>query len=275
MQQTYLITGAGSGLGKGLAFGLAHEGKHVIATVETLSEVSSLILEAENENLSLQVEKLDITDAADRQRFSERDIDVLVNNAGIAFAAAMLDIPEHMLREQFEVNVFATILLTQVIGRLMLKRRSGRIIFISSVHGLMADPLSGPYCASKFALEAFAESMAKEVQEFNIQVQVINPGPFQTGFNDVEYEAYKRRNDEASDWLFDYERMSFPYKQLNPKKAIKDMIKSIGGQSNDYRICTPKAIATVAKKRQKELWNRKTDRDLGKRHELIEKALDS
>lgn len=272
-EKTYLITGAGSGLGKGVAFGLADQGETVIATVETLSEVSALILDAEKKGLSLQVEKLDITDRADRERFIDRDIDVLVNNAGISLGGAMLDIPENILREQFEVNVFGTIFLTQIIGRQMAKRRSGKIIFVSSVHGLMADPFSGPYCGSKYALEAFGESMAKELQEFNIQVQVINPGPFLTGFNDREYEAWKRWDNDPADRLFDYENLAFPYEQLNPKKAIKDMIKIISGKSDNYRNVTPKALAVLAKKRQKELWNRKCDEDLGQRHEMIEKSL--
>ena len=271
-QEIYLITGAGSGLGKGVAFGLAKQGEHVIAAVETLSDVSALKLE--EEKLTIEIEKLDITDPADRERFADRDIDVLVNNAGISLGGAIVDVPEHMLREQFEVNVFGTILLTQVIARQMAKRRSGKIIFVSSVHGLMADPFSGPYCGSKFALEAFAEAMAKEMQEFNMVVQVINPGPFLTGFNDREYEAYKRWKDDPAQRLFDYEKLSFPYEQLDPEKAVKDMIKIISGKSSDYRNCIPKAIAVLAKKRQKELWDRQIDEDLGRRHELIERSLE-
>ena len=60
----------------------------------------------------------------------------------------------------------------------MIKKNKGRIINVSSVSGLMADPLSGPYCGSKFALEAFSESLSKELQEFNIEVATINPGPY-------------------------------------------------------------------------------------------------
>lgn len=270
-QETYLITGAGSGLGKGVALKLAAKGFDVIAGVETLSDVALLEQEAQDKKLTLRVEKLDITDSADRERAWTWEPDVLINNAGVSYGGAMTDIPEAFLREQFEVNVFGTIFLTQGIARQMAKKRSGKIIFVSSLHGIMADPFSGPYCGSKYALEAFGEAMAQELQEFNIEVQMINPGPYLTGFNDREYETWKRWNDDPTQRLFDYENLAFPYEQLDPEKAIKDMVKFIT-KSNDFRNITPKALKIMAKKRQSDLWKRKSDADLGHRHPLIRKS---
>lgn len=191
VQETYLITGAGTGFGKGIALGLAEQGKKVIAGVETMSEVSALVKEAKEKEIEIQVEKLDVTDPADRERAWTWDVDVLLNNAGISEGGSLVDIPEERLRNQFEVNVFGPILLTQKIAKAMVKKQRGKIVFMSSVSGLMADPLSGPYGGSKFTLEAFAESLSKELQEFNVQVSTINPGSYLTGFNDREFEAWR------------------------------------------------------------------------------------
>lgn len=274
VQETYLITGAGTGFGKGIAFDLAEQGKKVIAGVETMSEVSVLRKEVKEKEIEIQIEKLDVTDPVDRERAWTWDIDVLLNNAGISEGGSLVDIPEERLRNQFEVNVFGPILLTQKIARAMAKKQRGKIVFMSSVSGLMADPLSGPYGGSKFTLEAFAESLSKELQEFKVQVAVINPGPYLTGFNDREFEAWKLWRDNPEERLFDYEQLAFPYEQLDPKEVIKEAIKILTGETTDYRNVIPKAMVPLVKKRQKELWDRKCDDHLGERNELVQKSID-
>lgn len=272
--ETFLITGAGTGLGKGIAFGLAEEGKKVIAGVETLSEVSALTKEAEELKFELQVEKLDITDPVDRERASQWDVDVLLNNAGISEGGSLIDIPEERLRNQFEINVFGTILLTQEIARGMIQKGKGKIIFVSSVSGLMSDPLSGPYGGSKFALEGFSESLSKELQEFGVQVATINPGPYLTGFNDREFETWRMWQDDPAERLFDYEQLAFPYEQFDPDKAVKEALKVVTSEATAYRNIIPKAMAAMVKKRQKELWDRETDDERGQRHGLVQKSMD-
>ncbi|MTD38292.1 SDR family oxidoreductase [Erwinia sp. CPCC 100877] len=273
-QDTYLITGAGTGFGKGIAFGLAKMGESVIAGVETMSEVSALRAEAHEQGLKLQIEKLDVTNPIDRKRAWTWDVDVLLNNAGISEGGSLVDIPEERLRNQFEVNVFGPILLTQKFAKKMVKKNHGKIIFMSSISGLMADPLSGPYGGSKFALEGFAESLSRELQEFHVQVALINPGPYLTGFNDREFEAWRLWQDDPADRLFDYEKLAFPYEQFKPDKLIEEAIKVLTGETNDYRNVIPKSMSVVAKARQKELWERKTTADLGQRHALVQKSMD-
>lgn len=274
VQETYLITGAGTGFGKGIAFGLAEQGKKVIAGVETMSEVSALEKEAQEKKVDIQVEKLDVTNPADRERAWTWDVDVLLNNAGVSEGGSLADIPEERLRNQFEVNVFGPILLTQKFAKAMAKKQRGKIVFMSSVSGLMADPLSGPYGGSKFTLEAFAESLSKELQEFKVQVAVINPGPYLTGFNDREFEAWRMWRDKPEERLFDYEQLAFPYEQLDPEDVIKEAIKVLTGETNDYRNVVPKAMVPMVKKRQKELWDKKYDENLGERNELVQKSID-
>ncbi|WP_192987691.1 SDR family oxidoreductase [Carnobacterium mobile] len=274
VQETYLITGAGTGFGKGIAFGLAEQGKKVIAGVETMSEVSALEKEAQEKKVDIQVEKLDVTNPADRERAWTWDVDVLLNNAGVSEGGSLADIPEERLRNQFEVNVFGPILLTQKFAKAMAKKQRGKIVFMSSVSGLMADPLSGPYGGSKFTLEAFAESLSKELQEFKVQVAVINPGPYLTGFNDREFEAWRMWRDNPEERLFDYEQLAFPYEQLDPEDVIKEAIKVLTGETKDYRNVVPKAMVPMVKKRQKELWDKKYDENLGERNELVQKSID-
>lgn len=271
---TYLITGAGTGFGKEIAFQLAEAGHQVIATVEIMSQVSALSQEADERGLTLRIEKLDVTDPADREKAWEWDVDVLLNNAGISEGGAVVDIPEDHFRRQFEVNVFGPVLLTQCFAKKMIQNGHGRIVFISSVSGLMADPLSGPYGASKFAIEGFAESLAKELQGFNVEVAVINPGPYLTGFNDREFEQWKNWQDDPAQRLFDYDQLAFPYEQFDPQAVIKPTIKVLTGEKKDYRTVIPKAMVALVKKRQDEPWNRKTDDELGQRHDLIEKSLE-
>lgn len=275
MKETYLITGAGTGFGKGIAFGLAQAGKRVIAGVETMSEVSMIMKEAEDKKLELIVEKLDITDSIDRERAATWDVDILLNNAGISLGGSLVDMPEEILRKEFEINVFGTILLTQILAKNMVKKKKGKIVFVSSVHGIFADAFSGPYCGTKYALEAFAESLKYELQEFRVEVAVINPGPFLTGFNDREYESYKLWRDDPSQRLFEYEKLAFPYEQIDDiTPVVKESIEVLTGANKDFRNIIPKAMKALAKKRQADVWDMKSDDELGKRHAKIKKAYD-
>ena len=144
-----LITGARTGFGKIFASELARKGHDVIATTETSSQVSALESEIAEEGLTMQIEKLDVTDPNDRENAWDWDIDVLVNNAAIKEGGSLVDIPEDNLQNQFDVNLFGPILLTQGFARQMVERNQGRIVFVSSISGMMVNPFSGPYSALK------------------------------------------------------------------------------------------------------------------------------
>lgn len=271
-EEKILVTGAGTGFGKGIVFKLAEKGKSVIAGVEVTSQVSALEKEANDRGVDMQIEKLDVTNPKDRKKAWSWDVDVLVNNAAVKEGGSLVDIPEENLRHQFEVNTFAPLLLTQEFARKMIKNNKGRIVNVSSVSGLMADPLSGPYCGSKFALEAFSESLSKELQEFNIEVATINPGPYLTGFNDREFEAWKNWHEDNSETVFDYEKAAFPYEQFDPEEVIEPAIKVILGETKTYRNVIPEDMVTEVKKRRSAVWDKQTNDDLGQRHEMIDKS---
>ncbi|MTA71190.1 MAG: SDR family NAD(P)-dependent oxidoreductase, partial [Actinobacteria bacterium] len=180
MSKNILITGAGSGFGKGAAIALLERGHTVIATTETSEQASAL----QAEQPGLQVEKLDITNTADIARVSNWKIDVLINNAGYGQTGPMSDVPDDRLRKVFEVNVFGTVAITQAVLPAMAKQSSGRIIIMSSIAGKFAAPGFGPYAMTKHALEAMGKAMRAELAPQGIDVCLINPAPYNTGFND-------------------------------------------------------------------------------------------
>jgi len=269
-----LITGAGTGFGKLFAFELAKMGKDVIATTETSSQVSDLENEIEEAGLSMQIEKLDVTDPKDREKAWTWDIDVLVNNAAIKEGGSLVDIPEDNLQNQFDVNLIGPILLTQGFARKMIERKEGRIVFVSSISGMMVNPFSGPYSASKYATEAVANTLAMELQEFNIEVATINPGPYLTGFNDREMEAWKNWETDPAERVFNYEDIAFPFEQFDPQEVVDTGVKVILGETKQYRNVVPEDMIQEVKEEQKSLWDKTTDEELGQRHEMVQKAYD-
>ncbi|GBR03994.1 SDR family oxidoreductase [Acetobacter oeni] len=269
-----LITGAGTGFGQEVALRLAESGHRVIAGVEIAAQVRMLQETAKSRNATLQVEKLDVTDPGDRQKAQSWDVEVLLNNAGISEGGSMVDIPAENLRRQFEVNVIGPVMLTQGLAKKMVKRRKGKIVFMSSVAGLTVDPFSGAYSASKHAIEAMAEALYKELREFGIEVATINPGPFLTGFNDRMFEAWKSWLDDPATRLFDYEKIAFPHEQYDPEPVFETTIGVLTGKIALYRNVEPKEIIDQQKSQLAGIWDRRYTDDQGTRSDLVQKAYD-
>lgn len=272
MNKKVLITGAGTGFGKAVAFKLAALNYQVIATVEAVAQIQTLKDEAKQKGLDIQFEKLDITSESDREFAENFDIDILINNAGISEGGAVVDIPEEHIRQQFEINVFGTILLTQKFARQFIKKKEGKIVFISSVAGLTTDPFTGAYSASKHAIEAFAEALNKELHEFNVKVCTVNPGPILTGFNDRMFETWKHWYPEDQiNTVFDYQKIAFPHEQYQPDQVSDLIVKVVTEEIKTYRNLVPKEIEADTKKQMKEKWDRLIHSDT-KRDPLVEDA---
>jgi len=180
MPKTVLITGAGSGFGRGAAIQLAQRGHNVIAAVLNDAQAAELA----KVEPKLTVVKLDITDAKDVAKVDSWSLEVFVANAAIGQTGPLSLIPLERLRAAFEVNVFATVAITQRVARAMRKRRAGRIILMSSIGGVRAGVGSGPYTMTKHAIQAFGTALRAELRMFGVDVCLINPGPYATGFND-------------------------------------------------------------------------------------------
>src|SRR4051812_9779355 len=180
MSKTVLITGAGSGFGRGAAVALAARGHTLIAAVE--SEQQAAELAAAHPELS--VVKLDVTDPGDLGVVDRWDLDVYVGNAGLGQTGPLSTIPMDRIRRVFEVNVFGALAVAQRVAKQMRQKRSGRILLVSSIAGVRAGAGSGPYSMTKHALQAMGGVLRNELAPFGVDVALINPGPYATGFND-------------------------------------------------------------------------------------------
>ena len=225
MTKTVMITGAGSGFGKGASLALAARGHRVIATTETEPQADVLRAEAPQ----LTVEKLDIT-SSDVSKADSWDVDVLINNAGAGQTGPMADVPLDRVRHLFEVNVFGTLSVTQHVLPRMVAKGSGRIIIVSSIAGVVSGPAFGPYSMTKHALEAMGKTMRAELAQQGIDVTLLNPGPYPTGFND-------RMADSMWEWfgdaslnapatpLFQMMREFVTNGQMDPAEVVTRMVE--------------------------------------------------
>jgi NAD(P)-dependent dehydrogenase (short-subunit alcohol dehydrogenase family) len=244
MGKTVMITGAGSGFGKGAALALAGRGHTVIATTETDAQCEELAAEAPQ----LTVAKLDITtdDVADAAAW---DLDVLINNAGAGQTGPMADVPIDRVRRLFDVNVFGTLAITQAVLSRMVAKGSGRIIIMSSISGVLSAPAFGPYSMTKHALEAMGKAMRTELADQGVDVCLINPGPYLTGFND-------RMADSMWEWfgsdainagatpLFEMMRDFVKNDQRDPVEVVEKLVElTEAGTTDEHNFVPPELVA--------------------------------
>jgi NAD(P)-dependent dehydrogenase (short-subunit alcohol dehydrogenase family) len=179
----WFITGCSSGLGRELARLVLQRGWRAVVTARDESKLAEIVRGAEERVLALP---LDVTKAdqvvaavaAASKRFGR--IDVLVNNAGYGYQSAIEEGEEEQIRAQFDANVFGLFAVTREVLPIMRAQKSGHIINVTSVAGLMGFPGSGYYAASKHAVEGFSDALRAEAQPLGIGVTCVEPGPFRT-----------------------------------------------------------------------------------------------
>lgn len=164
--------------------------------------------------------------------------------------------------------------LTQIVLRKMVKKKKGKIVFMSSVAGLTTDPFAGAYSSSKHAIEAIASALSQEVKEFGIEVATVNPDPFLTGFNDRMFETWENWEDDPSERLFDYSKIAFPHEQYDPEPVFKTTIGVLSGKIQTYRNVEPKEIIAEQREQLNAVWTQKVTDGLGQRAPLVQKAYD-
>jgi short-subunit dehydrogenase len=179
-----LITGCRGGIGLDVACRLLKRGHRVYATVHRETSVVDVrsVLKSFGENFV--VDKLDVTEPNDINKVDAWDIDVLINNAAIGDSGPLAEIDPQRVNAVFKTNVFSTLRLTQRVLPKMITKGGGRIVFMGSMAGLIPTPFYAPYAMTKFALESVAFSLRTELKPFGIKVIVINPGGYNTGFNE-------------------------------------------------------------------------------------------
>lgn len=212
MNKTAIVTGANSGFGKLITLHLAKQGYTVIAGVRQETNAKKLAEEVKNAALyeSIHIEALDVTDTQSIQAFQKRlnayaPIHLLVNNAGTAYAGFAEEVPVDQYREQFEVNVFGVMEMTQAVLPLMTS--GAKILNMSSISGLMGMPALSPYVSSKFALEGYTESLRIELAAFGIQAALIEPGSFQTNIWNTSMNEQMTPPAEGSKYTAIYQNM--------------------------------------------------------------------
>jgi NAD(P)-dependent dehydrogenase (short-subunit alcohol dehydrogenase family) len=181
-KKVWFITGAGRGLGVDIARAALAAGHSVVATGRRADRVLAAI----GEPAKLLTVRLDITDPgaaeAAAQTAVERfgRIDVLVNNAGNFYAGFFENISPEQFRAQMETNFFGPLNVTRAILPIMRHQRSGQVITITSTGGLIGQEFCAAYCASKFALEGWMESLRFDLAPFGISTMAVEPGFFRT-----------------------------------------------------------------------------------------------
>jgi NAD(P)-dependent dehydrogenase (short-subunit alcohol dehydrogenase family) len=187
--RSVLITGTSTGIGQATAVTLAARGWRVFATMRNLKKRDLLeqALKEAGVRDGVEVEQLDVTDAASigtavASMLSQtgNKLDAVVHNAGVAAAGALEDVTESELRRVMETNFFGVLELTRALLPTLRAQRRGRIVIVSSEAAFMGQPTNSIYCASKWAVEGWAEAIAYELEPFGIDVVLVEPGPYRT-----------------------------------------------------------------------------------------------
>jgi NAD(P)-dependent dehydrogenase (short-subunit alcohol dehydrogenase family) len=221
MSKVWFITGCSTGLGRALAQRVLARGDRCVVTARDAGAIADIV--APHPETALAV-PLDVTDAAQRRnalreaaaRFGA--LDVLVNNAGHGYAAAVEEGDDAQVRPLFETNFFALAALVREVVPGMRARGSGRIVNVSSIGGLLGMLGSGYYNASKFAVEGLSEALAQEVAPHGIRVTLIEPGPFRTDFQGRSIHRAKARIGAYAD-------------TVGARRALQD--QSVGSEPGD------------------------------------------
>ncbi len=240
-QRTIVITGAGSGFGRAAAIELAGRGHDVIATTETEEQAAVLAAAAPN----LRAQKLDVTDADDVAGLADLQPDVLINNAGYGLMGPMASVPLDEVRKSFEVNVFGMVAMSQAAIPGMKERGWGRIINVSSIAGVLASAQGSPYCMTKHAVEAFTKSLRAELEPHGIDVTKVNPGPYDTGFNDqmvLGAARFLEDGDDAGAETHEFAKQLILSGQLDPAEVATALADLAEADETPEELFLPEGI---------------------------------
>lgn len=186
MFRTFLITGVSGGLGRAFATAALNAGHTVVGTIRNPEQAAAFeqLAPGRAHARILDVTDTDVvTPTITAIEEEVGPIDVLVNNAGYGVEGTFEESPLHTFRQQFEVNVFGVVAVTQAVLPRMRERRAGHILFVTSMGGLRTYPGLSAYHGSKFAVEGIAASLAQEVADLGIHVTAIEPGAFRTDWS--------------------------------------------------------------------------------------------
>ena len=200
--KTAIITGGGRGIGKEITILLGKQGANVVVCSRTESEINSVVKEIKqlNSQVSVLGVKCDVSISSQinslvksAEKFGSKTIDILVNNAGVAFNKKLIDTSEEEWDQTINTNLKGAFLFTKAVLPYMIARKSGVILNVNSGAGKVGFSNLSSYCASKFGLLGLAESLALEVDTYNIRVMTIFLGQVATKmWQDFDYSYYEK-----------------------------------------------------------------------------------
>jgi short-subunit dehydrogenase len=189
-----VITGAGHGIGREIARVLAERGALVVGVDRDAAALDELA-----QATGLTPVAVDLADPAHADQVAATTlsahgrIDALIANAGIGYVGTFATMPPTEMTTLIDVNLRAPLLLTRAVLPTMLERRHGALVFTTSIAGLLPVPTEAAYCATKAALESFADSVREEVRDCGVVVSTVRPGVVHTAFHEQRNEPYDRR----------------------------------------------------------------------------------
>jgi NAD(P)-dependent dehydrogenase (short-subunit alcohol dehydrogenase family) len=197
-QKAVLVTGASSGIGLSITEHLTARGHFVYAGARKDADLERLNAMDNVQSIRLDVNKHEqIAAAVKTVEQAGRGLHAIVNNAGVGVIWPLIEAPEEELDFQFQVNIYGPYRITKAFAPILIKNK-GRITTISSISGILSGQLFGPYSMSKHAIEAFSDSLAREMERFEVKVSVVEPGNYRSKIganiykriqnNDVSYE---------------------------------------------------------------------------------------
>jgi NAD(P)-dependent dehydrogenase (short-subunit alcohol dehydrogenase family) len=236
----WFITGCSSGFGRQIAKHVLELGYRVVVTSREREDVQDLA-----EAGDALVLTLDVTDRAQAEEAVRRaeehfgGIDVLVNNAGIGYFAAIEESDEADVRRMFEVNVFGLCRMIHVVLPGMRKRRKGFIVNLSSIGGLRSFPALGYYNATKFAVEGMSEALWQEVEPLGIRVMLVEPSGFRTDWAGRSANETKRQIDdyaETADKNIQSLRKVSGHQAGDPVLAAQAIVQAVESPNPPHRL---------------------------------------
>ncbi|MDH3529444.1 MAG: oxidoreductase [Acidobacteriota bacterium] len=239
-ERVWFITGSSTGFGRELAEQALARGYKVAATARDTSTLADLVEEYPEtaRAFTLDVTRTeDISSAVSGAVEAFGTIDFLVNNAGYGLGGGIEEPSMEQIRRQYETNVFGVINVMREVLPLMRKQKSGHILNLSSVVGIISWPSTGYYASTKFALEALSEALAGEVGHLGIKVTLIEPGGFRTDFAGRSFVKPSNRisdyvSSERIDNIGDYHGAQ----PGDPVKGVKAIIKMVESETPPLRL---------------------------------------
>lgn len=255
----WFITGCSTGFGRELARHTLELGYLTVITARNPAQVEDLARGNEDKALVL---KLDVTNADDiaaavkaaEARFGR--IDVLVNNAGIGYFGSLEESDIDEVRKMFEINVWGLVNMTRAVLPVMRKQRSGTVVNISSIGGLVANSAVSFYNATKFSVEAISEALSKEVAHLGIKVLIVEPSGFRTdwaGRSANEAPTTIEDYRETSDQRMQQIRTSSGNQPGDPVRAVKAIVQAVEADTPPLRLLLGKFALAGARSKITEL----------------------